>query len=152
MPASTPRADIPKAWTALVVVILLGVHYALAFDSLRRENPTVDEIAHLPAGVSYWETGTFKLYPHNPPLAKLVAALPVLLARPVTEPLYHLGSWTNNPPSQASFGQSFAFLNAGRYFELFTRARAVMPLFSIVAGLSLFAWSTRLYGRSGGLL
>ena len=150
--APTTGTDLPKAWTALLVVLLLGAHYALAFDSLRRENPTVDEVAHLPAGISYWEKGTFKLYPHNPPLAKLVAAVPVVLARPVTEALYSFASWTNVPPSQASFGQSFAFLNSSRYFELFTKARAVMPLFSISAGLFLFAWSSRLYSRAGGLL
>lgn len=152
MRESLARTDLPRMWTALIVVLLLGVHYALAFDSLRRENPTIDEIAHLPAGLSYWQKGTFKLYPHNPPLAKLVAALPVVLAQPVTQPLYNLGSWTNDPPSQANFGQSFAFLNAGRYFELFTQARAVMPLFSVVAGLFIFAWSSRLYTRVGGLL
>ena len=138
--------------TALLVVLMLVAHYTAAFDSLRRENPTVDEVAHMPAGISYWQRGTFKLYHHNPPLSKLVAALPVVLLRPVTEPLYSLGSWMNAPPSQASFGQSFAFLNADRYFELFTLARAVMPLFSVVGGLFVFAWSSRLYGRLGGLL
>ena len=42
------------------------------------ENPTIDEVVHLPAGLTYWEKGTFRLYHHNPPLIKLVAALPVL--------------------------------------------------------------------------
>jgi hypothetical protein len=131
---------------------MLLAHYAAAFDSLRRENPTIDEIAHLPAGISYWQRGTFKLYHHNPPLSKLVAALPVLLLKPVTEPLYSLGSWMNDTPRQADFGQSFAFMNAGRYFELFTASRAVMPLFSVIGGIFVFAWSCRLYGRLAGLL
>ena len=158
--ASPPPPDLPAApagrsgrlRVGAVVALLLGVHYALAFDSLSRENPTIDEIAHLPAGISYWETGRFKLYHHNPPLSKLVAALPVVLARPVTEPLYALTSWTSDPPSQATFGGSFAVFNAPRYFELFRLARSVMPLFSMVGGLAIFAWSTRLYGRAGGLL
>ncbi len=131
---------------------MLAAHYAAAFDSLRRENATVDEVAHLPAGISYWQRGTFKLYHHNPPLSKLVAALPVLFLHPVTEPLYGMGSWTNEPHRQADFGMSFAFLNADRYFELFAVGRSVMPLFSIIGGLFVFAWSSRLYGRLGGLL
>lgn len=150
--AEGPPPRLTRARTALLVVLMLAAHYAAAFDSLRRENATVDEIAHLPAGISYWERGTFKLYHHNPPLSKLVAALPILSLNPVTTPLYGMGSWTNDPPSQASFGQSFAFLNADRYFELFTVARAVMPLFSVLGGLFVFAWSSRLYGRAGGLL
>ncbi len=148
-----PRARLSRTMTALLVVLLLAGHYAAAFDSLRRENPTVDEIAHMPAGLTYWERGTFKLYHHNPPLTKLVASLPVLFLRPVTVPIYSMSnSWMNDPPSQADFGHAFAFLNADRYFELFTVARSVMPLFSVVGGLFVFAWSSRLYGRLGGLL
>ena len=118
-----------------------------------QENPTVDEVVHLPAGITYWQKGTFKLYHHNPPLVKLVAALPVVLAQPVTEPLYRASrAGRSKTPSQATFSQSFAFLNADRYFELFQLARLMMPLFSVVGGLVVFAWSRRLYGHWGGLL
>ena len=71
-----------RLWTILTVVALLSLHYILAARSLLQENPTVDEVVHLPAGVTYWQKGTFRLYHHNPPLAKLVAALPVIWARP----------------------------------------------------------------------
>ena len=54
-----------RVWAG--VVALLALQYALAASSLLVENPTVDEIAHLPAGITYWQTGTFKLYHHNPP-------------------------------------------------------------------------------------
>ena len=60
---------------------LLALHYALAARSLLQENPTVDEVVHLPAGITYWQKGTFRLYHHNPPLVKLVAALPVVMAQ-----------------------------------------------------------------------
>ncbi len=153
-PVDVPLAEREGFWTrpkvALAVVLLLALHWALAVNSLLRENATVDEVAHLPAGVSYWQTGTFKLYHHNPPLVKLAAALPVVLSRPVTADLYRLGSWAND--SQAAFGQSFAYLNQANYFELFDRARLVMPLFTVLGGLVVFAWSSRLYGAGGGLL
>jgi hypothetical protein len=149
---AAPGARPSGTLTALLVVLLLGLHYAAAVDSLRRENPTVDEVLHLPAGISYWQKRTFRLYPHNPPLPKLVAALPVVLAGPETLGLYEQPSWTTDPPDKTNFGHTFAFLNAGRYFELFDLARMVMPLFSVVGGLFVFAWSGRLYGRAGGLL
>jgi len=141
-----------RVGVSLAVVGLLSLHYALAARSLLQENPTVDEVAHLPAGVTYWQKGTFRLYHHNPPLVKLVAALPVIWANPVTEPLYQLASWRSPDPSQATFSQSFALLNAQRYFEFFQLARLMMPLFSIAGGLAVFAWSRRLYGTWGGLL
>ena len=65
----------------MLVAAILSAHYAIAVLSLRRENPTIDEVNHLPAGITYWRTGSFKLYHHNPPLVKLIAALPVLGAR-----------------------------------------------------------------------
>ena len=70
----------------------------------------------------------------------------------MTEPLYQSESWRSTDPSPTTFSQSFALSNAGRYFELFQLARLMMPLFSIVGGLVVFAWSRRLYGRLGGLL
>ncbi len=83
-----PPSHRARTWTIVAVIGLLVLHYALAARSLLRENPTVDEVAHLPAGITYWQKGTFRLYHHNPPLFKLVAALPVVLARPTTEPIY----------------------------------------------------------------
>lgn len=134
----------------LAVAFLLTAHVALAVLSLVQENPTVDEVIHLPAGLTYWQTGSFRLYRHNPPLVKLVAALPVLAAKPVV----NIGrdSWRTEPPNKAAFGHEFMQDNARRYFELFTLGRLVMPAFSVIGGLVVFAWSTRLYGAPGGLL
>ena len=87
--------------------------------SLLGENPTVDEVVHLPAGVTYWQKGTFRLYPHNPPLVKLVAALPVVAAKPETDPAYKQLSWTPRDPSPATFRRRSPRLNTDRYFELF---------------------------------
>ena len=139
--------------TALAVAGLLSVHLALAEQSLVLENPTVDEVVHLPAGVTYWQKGTFRLYHHNPPLVRMVAALPVIcLGNPVTGPAYEQDSWTSPDPQPTTFSQTFAYLNSERYLDLFRLARMVMPLFSIVGGLAVFAWSCQLYGNRGGLL
>ncbi len=149
-PATTnPRARIA---IALAVVALLTLHYAMAARSLLLENPTVDEVVHLPAGVTYWQQGTFRLYHHNPPLIKLVAALPVVLSKPEIDPLYQSLIWRSTDPSPPTFSQVFARMNASRYFELFKLARLMMPLFSIIGGMAVFAWSRRLYGPWGGLL
>jgi hypothetical protein len=145
-----------RFWTrtrvALAVLVLLLIHLTLAIRSLVLENPTVDEVVHLPAGITYWEKGTFRLYRHNPPLIKLIAALPVLAARPVTQPIYATNYWNDEPPNKAAIAHLFAQWNAARYFELFARARVLMPVFSIVGALVVFAWSSRLYGAGGGLL
>ncbi len=139
-------------WIGLGVLGLLLLHYALAAASLLQENPTIDEVVHLPAGVTYWQKGTFRLYHHNPPLVKLVAALPVVCSGVVTAPLYDLKSWRSVDPDQTTFAHLFMAANADRYFELFQLARLTMPLFSVLGGLVVFEWSRRLYGTWGGFL
>jgi 4-amino-4-deoxy-L-arabinose transferase-like glycosyltransferase len=141
-----------RVWVVLAVAGLLLLHYALAAHSLLQENPTIDEVAHLPAGVTYWQKTTFRLYHHNPPLVKLVAALPVVWSGVSTEPLYELKAWKSKAPDQATFAHHFAAQNAKRYFELFQLARLSMPLFSVLGGVVVFMWSRRLYGKWGGLL
>ncbi len=148
----SPASPRSRRWTIVAVAALLVLHYALAARSLLVENATVDEVVHLPAGITYWQKGTFRLYPHNPPLFKLVAALPVLMMGPNTQPLYSHSSWTGKDPSQTTFSQFFAILNAGRYFEMLQLARLTMPIFTVLGGLVVFAWSARLYGKLAGLL
>ncbi|MGE3822410.1 MAG: ArnT family glycosyltransferase, partial [Isosphaeraceae bacterium] len=141
-------------WTrprlALAVTALLTLHLSLAVRSLVLENPTIDEVLHLPAAITYWQKGTFRLYHHNPPLFKLVAALPAMAMGPRLP--YHMPSWTVEPPNKSAFGHEFLQLNAPIYFELFTRSRLVMPIFSLIGGLVVFSWSRRLYGAGAGLL
>lgn len=143
----------PRPWVVpLLAALLLVIQGSLAVLSLVQENPTIDEVAHLPAGVTYWQTGSFRLYPHNPPLVKLLAALPVVWAGPSMERAYERPSWRNEPPLHPSFAHEFAVDNAARYFELFTRARLLMPVFAILGGLAVFLWSRALWGPWGGLL
>ncbi len=162
-PAPAPTPPAPPApvepaparsrrWTIAALAVLLILHYVLAARSLLVENATVDEVVHLPAGITYWQKGTFRLYHHNPPLFKLAAALPVLMMGPTTEPLYLHTSWTGKDPSQTTFSQFFAILNADRYFEMLQVARLTMPIFTVLGGLVVFAWSARLYGDLAGLL
>lgn len=128
---------------------MLVVQATLAVRSLVQENPTVDEVVHLPAGVTYWQTGSFRMYPHNPPLVKLVAALPVLGLAHVD---YASKEWKVEPPNKAAVAHEFQERNARDYFEIFARARLLMPLFAVVGGLVVFCWSRALYGPAGGLV
>lgn len=152
--AKTDPAPSPGFWNGrrvwAAVVLLLTIHVVAAARSLVLENPTVDEVVHLPAGLTYWQTGSFRMYHHNPPLVRLVAALPVLLARP--EMNYRSSAWAVEPPNKAQFAHEFMEANAARYFEIFTRARLMIPLFSLIGGLVVFLWSRSLYGPLAGLL
>jgi 4-amino-4-deoxy-L-arabinose transferase-like glycosyltransferase len=138
----------------VLLALLVVVHAVLALTSLRRNSVTIDEFSHLPAGLTYWQKGTFALYHHNPPLVKLLAALPVLVDRPIVD---YGGSWerarlAGSPPGHVEFAVEFMHANAGSYFDLFNRARSVIVLLSIAGGLLVFLWARDLWGEGGGLL
>lgn len=154
LPAGKTGVEQYKSLIWVVVALLLGTQWGLAQWSLRRESPTIDEVIHLPAGISYWQTGKYRLYHHNPPLVKLLAAWPVLGKVTPEEQLalYQSKYWTDEPPNKAGIGHEFARLHATDYFELFTTARSVIPTFLVIGGLIVFVWSRSIYGDFGGLL
>src|SRR5260370_42590012 len=67
------------------VGVLLALHAALLVSAAREDCATIDEVGHIAAGVSHWQTSTFSIYRVNPPLARMLAVLPVLAAHPNTE-------------------------------------------------------------------
>ena len=139
---------------AAVLAVLVVAHVLLACDTARHASVTIDEFAHLPAGITYWQQGTFVLYHHNPPLSKLLAALPVLASHPVVD---YSGSWAlarmeGRAPNPADFGAEFMRANATRYVTLFARARAVMIALSAAGLLVVYQWGRELWGRPSGLL
>jgi hypothetical protein len=63
-----------------ILVALLVIHSSLLAYSAYVHSPTLNEPGHLVAGLSYWKFGRFDVYSVNPPLVRLVAALPVMAA------------------------------------------------------------------------
>jgi 4-amino-4-deoxy-L-arabinose transferase-like glycosyltransferase len=75
-PASLPEP--PRAAAAAIAAAALVAFIALALGDLFTASPTSDETAHLVAGYSYFVTHDYRLNPEHPPLAKMIAALPLL--------------------------------------------------------------------------
>src|SRR5512140_3196296 len=61
------------------VVLLLALMAVLAGGAARRESITIDEVAHIGAGVSYLQKLDMRMNPEHPPLAKVLAALPLVI-------------------------------------------------------------------------
>ena len=64
-----PRRRRPGAYPAVVACVLAVslLSLSLTLCATWDNSPTVDEFAHLPAGVYYWRTGDLTLYDLNPP-------------------------------------------------------------------------------------
>ncbi|MGI4830779.1 MAG: tetratricopeptide repeat protein [Janthinobacterium lividum] len=136
--------------TPVLVMVLIAIYLVSMAASVHRESVTWDEGDHLFAGFMSLDTGDFGLNPEHPPMAKMVAALPLL-------PL-HL----RVPPLQGRFfkgeayrdGRDLLFGNLPRYAgpDLLFRARLAMLLFPLSLALLVFFAGRELFGTATGLL
>ena len=139
----------PKA-ARRAVVMLLAVHTILLGYSAYVHSPTLNEPGHLVAGLSYWKFGRFDVYSVNPPLVKLVAALPVMA-------FGYEGDWSGIGTSlgerpEIRLGRAFVAANGERSHLLFTVARWACIPFSWVGGIVCYLWARDLYGRPAGII
>ena len=129
----------------LVILLTMGV---IAFLSASRESITMDEIVHIPAGVSYLQQHDARMNPEHPPLMKVLSALPLVVGGIRLD--YSLPHWTQT--KDALFGEE-AFSSIGptssRWIML---ARVPMIGIMLALGFTIFWMARRLAGVGGGFL
>ncbi|HSY31282.1 MAG TPA: glycosyltransferase family 39 protein [Verrucomicrobiae bacterium] len=135
--------------------VLLMLMAVLAGGAALRESVTVDEVAHIGAGVSYLQKLDLRFNEEHPPLPKVLAALPLVLRG--THADYSHISWT--------FSDAFfpAYLGQWVFGEwLLTKwndpvstlawARTPMLVVALILGWVLFVYARKLGGDWAGLL
>ncbi len=133
-----------------LVVFLLALFLVPMVLSVHRESVTWDEGDHLFAGYMSLHTGEFGLNPEHPPLAKMVAALPLL-------PLHlHVPQLRGRYFKDEAYldGRDMLFGNGPRFSgaQLIFRARCAMLLFPLSLALLIFFAGRELFGRVTALL
>lgn len=133
--------------TKLSVTILLLINATLAVFSLLRDSATFDETSHLASGLSYLESGDFRLAPDHPPLAKIWAALPLLFI-PHRFPPLTSEEWQNG--DYWSIGRKLLF-ELNPVDQLLRAARLMMVVMLIALNLTVYLVSAHLFGSRAGL-
>jgi hypothetical protein len=143
-----PWLPLEKAFV-LVASIVFAV---CSIGSMRNESVTTNEVAHLPAGLSYLQRLDARMNIEHPPLIKVIAALPVVLLHGKAD--YNDPIWNASDREKTEYifgGKFFASWNANHRILLFA-ARLPMVALTLLLGLSLFEMARRLAGRSGAAL
>jgi len=138
----------PRA-AGYTVVALLAVHTGLLGYSAYVHSPTLNEPGHLVAGLSHWKFGRFELYRVNPPLVRMVTALPVMAVG-------YEEDWSGfheGPGARPVFGMGSDFVaaNGERSFFLFMVARWACIPFSWLGAVVCYLWARDLFGRPSGV-
>ncbi len=136
--------------TRIIVFVVLFGHAAMLGWGAVRHSPGWDEPSHLVAGISHWHFGTFDLERVNPPLIRLVATGPAVLAEPKTE--WRKYDASVGARSERRIRGDFISANEERIFWLHTLARWACIPFSLLGGYISFRWAGELYGQAAGIL
>jgi hypothetical protein len=135
---------------ALFVGACVLGHIALLAYAATRASPTTPESSALVAGVYHWKTGRIDLYEVNPPLVRMWATIPVLLAMP---------EWRSDevdarPPGRPEYtlGSRFILWNGREGDRFFVWARWMCIPISVIGSLTAFFWARELFGPAAGFL
>ena len=151
-PLQHPQRRIPGKWwprlSTMTIAAILAIHTGLLAWGAWSHSPTLNEVGHLAAGVSHWQWSRYDLYRVNPPLVRMVAALPVLCAGPATDWQHYF----EGPGARPEFkvGEDFVAANGSRSPWFWTLARWSCLPFSLLGGYICLSWATQLYGRRAG--
>ena len=142
---------LPTAFATLLL-LLMGV---LAGGAIRRQSITVDEIAHLGAGVSYLQKLDLRMNQEHPALPKILAAIPLVIRGVHAD--YTNVSWSfsgsifGNILGEWVWGHQLALQWNDPYATVFW-ARVPMLLLTLLLGLFVYRYAAQLGGPWGGLL
>lgn len=132
---------------ALPAAILLLFAWA-QLAAIPRETPTVDEQAHLARGLTYARTGDLRLYIGHPPLANLIAALPLLpdprLDLALDDPTWGAADWIEYPIT-------LFWKRANPALTLFAAGRIMIVLLGLVLLAVVYRLGADLGGPAVGL-
>lgn len=142
---NTGRVQSTSRWQVLPAAVVLLAHASLLTWAGWRHSPVFDEVGHLPAGISHWTLGRLDLFRVNPPLVRMVAALPALAADAKTDWMGY-GKSPRHRPEFDPIGTRFLELNGDHSFWLFTMARWGCIPFSLLGGYVCWRWAGEMYG------
>ncbi len=129
---------------------LLAIQAGLLAYSAMQHSPTHLEPAFLVSGLSQWEFGRFECYRVNPPLVRMVAALPVVAVGYQSD----WAAFYDSPGARPEFplGEAFLKANGKDVFPLFYYARWACIPFSLLGAYFAYQWARELYGPKSGLV
>ncbi len=131
--------------TGIVIISLV-----LAISSFWNDSLIVDEIPHVGSGYGYVKSFDYRLNPEHPPLAKALAAIPLLFLD-LKQEAFQTKFWLQDINGQWDFGRFFIF-QSGNDAELITRAvKFPILIFFIIAAIQVYCWTKRMYGKFAAL-
>ncbi len=135
-----------RSWLVGCILLLHGLMLGWLAT---RHSPAIGEIPALASGVWHWKSGDFVPFRVNPPLVRMVAALPVLAFGAETD----WSGVSDHLTDRCEFriGTDFISANPDAAVDLFIFARWACIPFAILGAIICYLWASELYGPRAGL-
>ncbi len=129
-------------WGSWIALFLLSLLAFFLFSASHQDSLTIDELSHLPAGISYVTQQDYRLNPEHPPLQKILAGFAAVTAVHPKVPLESRG-WTDETNGQWSFGTDLLFNSGNDANQLTFWGRLPTVVLTVLFGFLLFYWTKR---------
>ncbi len=145
-----PASPLIDRWFWIAVVLLAGLVAAVQTLSIRKESQTWDEGFEIVGGYQYLTTGEYRPSIENPPLERILEAIPLLFLHP--ELKGQAASADNTGGGDVAAGLAFLYKNRVPADTLLLAAR--LPMIAVTVGLllALAAWCRRRFGALAALV
>ena len=136
---------------ALLRCAILASSILLMLPGAWSHSTTVLECIHLPAGLAAWQRQSLGIYCVCGPVSKLLFALPAKLAGVRVD---YPASFDSDDQSRHEWvlGQIFQSQNRERYHSIYRWSRLLPILITVLGGVLICEWSTRLFGARPGVV
>lgn len=131
-----------------VVLLLLLLAAGLSWTHIRDKSNTVDEVAHILAGLAYWELKDYRLAPESGMLPNRVAALPLLFAGELPPLPADTAMWARS--DHWALAREWWFASGTDPARVLRLSRAAMLAFNLIGLGLVFFLAARYWGRAGG--
>ena len=147
------RGKTSRTGSLIAVVLISLVFFLLSFSAALQKSPTYDEPVHLFAGYAYLKWGDLRINPEHPPLAKALAALPLLAVD------FGTAGITRAERDIVQRWKDYGWVLADRFFgshkdpdRLFLAGKLVMIILAVILGVFVFFWARDLFGLRAGIV
>ncbi|MDH3282477.1 MAG: glycosyltransferase family 39 protein [Gammaproteobacteria bacterium] len=118
---------------------------------MSEKSVTTDEMVYVTAGYYHLKTGEFDFNNTNPPFAKIISALPLLVIKPDL-PAISGSPETWSEVEQWQYAREFLFKNAIDADSILFLARLPTVGLGLLLGLYVYLFAFRMYGRRSALV
>ncbi|MCA1733281.1 MAG: hypothetical protein LC732_06725 [Acidobacteria bacterium] len=140
--SQTARDDVHPRHALVVIVLLALVAAAMVASTWSVFSQTLDEPAHIAAGMEWVDEGSYSTDPQHPPLARLLFAIGPRLAG---------ASFQEEGGGFVSQGNAVLYC-CGDYVRILSLARAGNLPFLLLGIFVVALWSWRLFGPRGAVI